>query len=304
MINVLVGTAVGDAVGMPFESMLCNNKQLVEWDGNSYGNSEYHELQAGQFTDDTQMSIMVAESLIANGFSPEDLSARYLEWIETGVARGYGRTTFMAVTNIKNGVHWSETGVPGSYGNGTAMRAAPFGVFFRNDLKALIESVKIDSAITHRSDEAEAGALAIALATYFIVNDDEEDLVAKIDEYLPDSDVKKKLIWVDSMVGSSATPQEILKKTGSRADVRMTVPAVMYCYLKFNNYQEAMETAIRAGGDTDTTAAIVGALFGAKLGLKGIPSHYLDCLEDKDKLIVLDSKLYTRNNVSYLNVAG
>ncbi len=305
MINVLIGTAVGDSLGMPFETMESNNPSLRIWDGKSYGASKHHGLTAGQFTDDTQMTVMVAESLIVNGFSPEDLSARYLEWIDTGAARGYGRTTLMAIANIRNGIHWSETGVPGSYGNGTAMRAAPFGVFFRNDLKALIENVKIDSAITHRSDEAEAGALAIALATYFIVNDDEDNLLIKINEHLPKSMVKEKLINLNKVFSNdylldAATPLEFLRLVGTRADVRQTVPAVLYCYLKFNNCQDAIETAIRAGGDTDTTAAIVGALFGAKLGLKGIPTHYLDSLEDKDKLIVLDSKLYTRDNLVYL----
>ncbi len=113
-----------------------------------------------------------------------------------------------------------------------------------------------------------------------------------------------KKVFSNEKLLKAATPLEFLRLVGTRADVRQTTPAVLYCYLNFNNYQDAIETAIRAGGDTDTTAAIVGALFGAKLGLKGIPSHYLDSLEDKDKLIVLDSKLYTRNNVSYLNVAG
>lgn len=301
MSNVLVGTAVGDALGVPFESMQPNNKAILAWDGSSFGASEYHQLQAGQYSDDTQMTMMVAESLIENsGFVPEDLAARYVDWIDSGRARGYGRTTLIAINNLKSGKLWSESGVPNSYGNGTAMRAAPFGVFFRNDLYSLTNVVKLDSAITHQSNEAEAGALAIALATYYIVNEDTEDLLAKIMPALPDSDVKTKVGKVMAMVESQAAPLDVLKIIGSRADVRQTVPAVFYLYFKFPNYQDAIEHAIRAGGDTDTTAAIVGALIGARDGIKGIPEAYVNAVEDREKLILLDSQLQTRNNKNYL----
>lgn len=297
MSNTLVGQAVGDALGVPFESMMSNNKSLVEWDGKAYGASEHHQLKAGQYSDDTQMAMMVAESLIdRSGFDPEDLAARYVEWIESGVARGYGRTTLLAINNLKAGKPWSESGVPGSYGNGTAMRAAPFGVYFRNDIYSLTNIVKMDSAITHKSDEAEAGALAIALAAYYISNEDTEDLATKICNALPASTVKAKLSQVPKLVKSSAQPLEALKSIGTRADVRQTVPAVFYCYLKFEKYSEAIEHAIRAGGDTDTTAAIVGALIGTRDGVRGIPQDWVNGVEDKEKLIILDSKLISRNS--------
>src|SRR5512147_555851 len=64
MSNVLLGTAVGDALGVPFEKKLCNFEGLVDWDGKTYLGSEHHKLQPGQYSDDTQMSLMVAESLI------------------------------------------------------------------------------------------------------------------------------------------------------------------------------------------------------------------------------------------------
>lgn len=303
MVNVILGGAIGDALGMPFETRPATDEKLLEWDGKSYGSSPHHKLGPGQWTDDTQMSCLVAESLVEKKcFDPDDLSQRYVNWIDSGEARGYGRTTLIALNNIKKGIHWSESGVLDSYGNGTAMRAAPFGVFFRNDKYSLINVVKIDSAITHRSNEAEAGALAIALATYYIVNGDESNLLDKITSQLPKSQVKDKLASLDAMVRSQAKPADILKILGSKADVRQTVPAVLYCYLKFNNYQDAVEAAIRCGSDTDTTAAIVGALYGAKLGLNGIPANYVSQIEDKKKLMLLDAQLFSRNSSSYLKI--
>jgi len=300
MCNTLLGTAVGDALGVPFETKLVNYQPLLDWDGKTYLGSVHHKLLPGQFSDDTQMSLEVAESLINNkGFNPDDLAARYVEWIMSGRARGWGKTTMAAVQNLLAGKHWSESGIANSYGNGTAMRAAPFGVWFRNDIKSLVEIVKIDSAITHVSEEAEAGALVIALAAAMASNHDTEKVNERIWEYLPDSKVKSSIYSLTSLVEAEhISPLTALSVLGTKADVRQTVPSAMYCFLRFDNYHEAVETAIRAGGDTDTTAAIVGALFGAQLGMKAIDPQFYS-VEQFDRLIELDSQLYNRSGDSF-----
>ena len=301
MSNVLLGTAIGDALGVPFETMLLNNKDLLDWDGVTYCGSKHHKLEPGQYSDDTQMSIIVAESLISNsGFNPDDLAQRYLAWIKSGLARGFGKTTLLAMQNLESGKHWTSSGVIGSYGNGTAMRAAPFGVYFRNDLRALVSIVKTDSSITHVSEDAEAGAIAIALAAAYAVNQDTDDLLEKICEQLPNSKVKNTIYSLGSLISSDCiTAEQSLRVLGTRANVRETVPAALYCFLKFDNYIDAVRAAIRAGGDTDTTAAIVGALFGAKNGIKGIDKQFYSSIEDFDKLVELDSQLYNRTSYSF-----
>lgn len=303
MCNVLLGTAIGDALGVPFETKLANYEPLLAWDGKSFLGSEHHKLTPGQYSDDTQFSLAIAESLIENrGFDPDDLAARYVELFASKSIRGYGKTTLMAIQNLQSGKHWSESGIAGSYGNGTAMRSAPFGVYFRNDLQSLINICKIDSAITHASEEAEAGSIAIALTAAYALNDDLDGLLEKLWEVLPDSKVKSSVYSLDSLVDSKyITPFEALRVLGTKADVRQTVPAVLYCFLKFNSYQEAVVAAIRAGGDTDTTAAIVGALFGAKLGIKSMDPLLTAAVEESDKLIRLDSQLYNRSNTNFLN---
>ncbi len=301
MSNVLLGTAVADALGVPFEKKLCNFEGLVEWDGKTYLGSEHHRLEPGQYSDDTQMSLMVAESLITkHGFDPDDLAARYMDWLVSGRARGYGKTTLMAVQNLQSGKHWSQSGIAGSMGNGTAMRAAPFGVYFRNDLYSLVNICKIDSAITHASEEAEAGSIAIAYTAACAVNNDLDRLLERLWQVLPPSKVRTTLFSLDSLINSEhITPQQALRVLGTKADVRETVPSAMYCFLKFNNYHDAVVAAIKAGGDTDTTAAIVGGLFGAKLGIKAIDGKIAKGVEDYDKLIELDSQLYNRSSSSF-----
>jgi ADP-ribosylglycohydrolase len=208
-------------------------------------------------------------------------------------------TTLLAIQNLQSGKHWSESGVAGSEGNGTAMRSAPFGVYFRNDLKSLVHICKIDSAITHASPEAEAGSIAIAVAAYYAVNNDTDDLLNKICEHLPNSKVKNTIYSLDNLVTiKHITPVIALKILGTKANVRETVPSALYCFLKFDNYYDAVLAAIRAGGDTDTTAAIVGALFGARDCVKVIDKSFYK-IEDFDKLVALDSKLYNRSTESF-----
>ncbi len=302
MSNVLLGTAVGDALGVPFETKLANYEPLVKWDGKSYLGSEHHGLQPGQYSDDTQMSLMVAESLIDNhGFNPDDLAARYVDWIVSGAARGYSKTTMLAITNLVNGKHWSESGIAGSYGNGTAMRAAPFGVYFRNDLSALVSICKMDSSITHASEEAEGGSIAIGLAAAYAVNGDTSGLLEDLWQILPASKIRSIIYSLDSLIESPyITPEQALRVIGTKADVRQTVPAALYCHLKVDNYHDAVLAAIKAGGDTDTTAAIVGALFGAKYGMKVIDKDLVKNVEESDRLIELDSQLYNRSKDSFL----
>lgn len=302
MSSVLLGTAIGDALGVPFETKLANYEELVAWDGETFLGSEHHGLKPGQYSDDTQMSLMVAESLIeSHGFNPDDLAERYVDWIMSGRARGYGKTTLLAIQNLVNGKHWSESGIAGSYGNGTAMRAAPFGVYFRNDISSLISICKMDSAITHASDEAEAGSIAIGIAAAYAVNRESEGLLDELWKILPDSKVKSIVYSLDSLIDSPhITPEQALRVIGTKADVRQSVPAALYCFLKFDNYGDAIKAAIRAGGDTDTTAAIVGALFAARDGTVNMLPSWIEGVEDSAQLIKLDSQLYNRSNDSYL----
>jgi ADP-ribosylglycohydrolase len=302
MSNVLLGTAIGDALGVFAESKLSNYQPLLDWDGKSFLGSEHHGLKPGQYSDDTMMSLCVAQSLIDNhGFNPDDLSKRYVELFTSKTIRGYGRTTELAINNLLAGKHWSQSGVPGSYGNGTAMRAAPFGVWYRNDLRSLIEIVKIDSAITHVSEEAEAGAIAIALAAAYATNHDTDNLLERIHEKLPDSKVKSCIYSLNALVDAQNIPvMKALSIIGTKANVIQTVPSVLYTYLRYDNYQQGCETIIRAGGDCDTNSAILAAIYGAQYGMSHFDEYHIKNIEDSSKLIILDSQLYNRSNSSFL----
>lgn len=304
MSNALLGCAIGDALGVFAESKLVNYPPLLEWDGKTFLGSEYHKLPPTFYSDDTQLSIEIAESLIQNnGFNPDDLAQRYVNWIVSGRARGYGRTTLAAVQNLQAGKHWSQSGIVDSYGNGTAMRVSPLAIWFRNDRVALIEAATIDAQITHASNEAIAGSIAIALAAFYAVNNDTDNLLEKIVPHLPDSKVKNSVFSLSALIeASNISPAAALSVLGTRADVRMTIPSVLYCYIKFNNYQQGCETIIRGGGDTDTNSAILAALYGAKYGRQHFSEYHAKNVEDSGRLITLDSQLYNKSGCPYFTV--
>lgn len=288
----LVGQAIGDSLGMPFETQPANSPELLAWDG-SYLPSEYHNLRPGQWTDDTMMARMIAESLISrNGYYPPDVSKRYVEWFCSGDHRGMGKTTRTALDKLNQGASWAESGIQGAEGNGTAMRAAPIGFFYKEDLPTVREFARLDAKVTHRSHEAEMGSVAVAIGVALLARGkaDKTNLVSQVIPWLEGSRIKTCFSYMFSFF-EGLFVKDALRRTGTKAHVVETVPAAFAAFTLTSSYVEAVEAAIRAGGDTDTTAAITGALAGTYYGLEGIPERYTHDLEIFDTLRDIDLQL-------------
>jgi len=300
--STLIGQGVADALGMPFETRKPDDPFLVNWDG-TYQASEYHQLRPGQWTDDTMMAKIVMESLyICGGFYPRDIAQRYQHWYLAGPLRGMGTTTKKAMQNLRAGMSWSESGIVGAEGNGTAMRAAPFGAFYQEDPFTAAQFARMEANITHKSLEAEEGSAAVAVAVSLLWTGAEpKEVVAKTMEYLRESKVKlalNRLVFYQKSNDVSAS--EALKLFGTKAHVVQTVPSAFAAFVLTASYEEAVLTSIRSGGDTDTTAAIAGALAGTYYGFKAIPKKYREGLEDWEHLRKIESKINVGPNTSVL----
>lgn len=293
----LVGCAVADALGMPFETEPSTSEHLLAWDG-TYQASEYHKLKPGQWTDDTMMSRILAESLVScNGFYPKDVADRYRFWFAQGPEsfRGMGKATKEALGRLNSNWPWWQSGSP-SEGNGTAMRAAPLGYFYREDLATIVEFARLDSRITHRSIETEMGSVAVAIGAALLGTPGAElgqEFVEKVASWV-DNDCKLKLglLQVARYIAEKKPVAEALQEIGTKAHVVQTVPAAFAALcLSTGGYEGAVRAAIFAGGDTDTTAAITGALAGIFYGYNEIPKKFTKDLEDHEKLHSLEVKL-------------
>jgi len=298
-IATLVGCAVGDALGNPFEMWSVHEPKLKAWDGQFKAGGTFWKGEAGQYTDDTLMSIALATSLIdKRGFDKENVGSQYLAWMVSGNTRGIGGTTHQALTRIKSGASVEESGVthndgkPAS-GNGTAMRASPIGLWYRGDPGKLIEVAMSDASITHNSFEPKMGSVAVALGTALIANGatDMVEVLEEVAEVISDSIVKEKLVLALEHLKMGTNRFDALAQIGVNGYVPETVGAAFYCLGAYDNYRDTVVLAVKAGGDTDTTAAIAGAMAGTLYGLDGIPSEYKDKVENFELLQSLTDEL-------------
>jgi ADP-ribosyl-[dinitrogen reductase] hydrolase len=286
-IATLVGCAIGDALGNPFEMHPATDPVLIAWDGEFKEGGTFWWGQPGQYTDDTLMSLALSASLLEHtGFNPVDVGRKYLAWMESGNTRGIGGTTATALTRLKFGSSVKESGLTHTpdglpaAGNGTAMRASPIGLVYRNDLIKLVEVATMDAMITHNSIEPKMGSIAVSLGVALLANriSSPQSVLWDITDVLEDSIVKGKLQmaqhWLEQGSDMASIAAEALENIGTKGYVPETVGAAFFCLGATDNFRDAVVMAVKGGGDTDTTAAIVGALAGTYYGMDGIPEEY------------------------------
>lgn len=300
----LTGLAIGDALGMPFETAPPDRPDLVAWDGRWFAGdtpgNEYHNLKPGQWTDDTQMSLALTETILERGrYEPEAVARSYLRWFESEDCRGIGGATKAALGRLKDGFPWYQCGTLGALGNGPAMRAAPLGLTSRITDKVLANA-RTDAMITHRCVDAEEGAVAIAFAVHHLIDQGttaKKELLPRILELMRPCKLHEHLRYLDNTCPLNQGSLPEISKTfewstrGAVGNTLVTVPAALACFLTTSSFEEAVIAAIKLGGDTDTTAAITGALAGTFYGYKGIPMGWRDGIEDAARIRTLELAL-------------
>ncbi len=300
----LVGAAVGDALGMPTEYISDN-----ELESNFGGRvasfqkaSDYHpcsHLDAGQYTDDTQQVILLAESLRdKSGFDIHDFGKRMGEWAhkcrtEPGFNRYAGGTSISASMKLYEGVSPFETGVRRPT-CGSAMRIAPIGLFYHKDMVALEQYAKDASAITHTHPAAIDSAVLISYMIASGINGVPVDEAVFEASSLLRSDLLKNVNFV--IAGRDRNPKDVAAVIGSSESSYETVPMALHCFLHSPDDFEktVIEAANLTPGDTDSIACIAGAISGAYNGLNNIPKRF-KTVEDYDDILKLADALLERS---------
>ncbi len=287
MTHALLGTALGDCLGMPYETSSWFSTKLLDWDGDSFHGSSYLGLMPGQFTDDTQMSICLARSLIqAKGYNPAGTAKEYLAWFQSGKARGMGGSVMTAMESLLAGISPLDSGVKGSLGSGTAMRAVPLGVAYRGmSWQDLRDMSYLDARITHNSKEAEDASFFTAYIAWKLARGfPPQHNVEILPDFIRAPDFKKLI--KRALTAATFEQQLELGSGGSCMEVVATGLAVL---LHTKTFKEAIVSAIKLGGDTDTRAAIVGGWAGLS---RPIPEEWACEVEDAAKLNKLDEQLW------------
>jgi len=258
IVGCIIGGAIGDYIGSPLEGRIGPLNVIIP--------------ASSEITDDTQLTLATCEAIMRDGRpNPEAIAHAFGEWFSQRRISGMGSSTLKALRDITFGAHWALAGASGemSAGNGAAMRIAPLA--FCVDARSLEgrRAIKDASWVTHRNDEAFAGALAIALA----IATPDFDFISTVLAELPDSNTADRLQLLASEHDVSIADFGI--RYGASGYVADSVPLALIAASRagVSGFQDAVVGVIACGGDTDTTGSMVGQIVGSKVGLSGIPDE-------------------------------
>ena len=289
----ILGTAIGDALGLPYEGISPQRQKRLVRELNGY----HFLFGRGMVSDDTEHTCMTVQALIVSGGDPElfvKSLARQMRYWLLGVPAGIGLATLRATIRLWCGVSPCKSGVF-SAGNGAAMRSAIIGGYYGNDLPRLKELVRASTRLTHTDPKAEYGALAIAIAAHHASTLIEIDVAGYIEQVKTVcGSGAEEFVALIERAAESATAEETTESFavslgllhGVSGYIYHTVPVVLHTWFRYpRDFMDAMRAVISAGGDTDTTAAILGGIVGAGVGVKGLPQPLIEGLSEFPKSV-------------------
>ena len=265
--RALDGIALGDCFGQSFFMPDETARQRIK-------NREILN-EPWYFTDDTVMAIGIFQILEKYGEINQGALARvFAENYALDWHRGYGGTAHSILRSIGEGQNWREAASGafdgmGSMGNGGAMRVAPVGAYFADDMDKVLYHARASAEITHAHIEGIAGAMAVAAASALLLNKklgryggEGEDFLRDVADKLPESDTRYKILSAVSVKKESSIDFEVsMLGNGIRLTAQDTVPFCLWCAAYFyTSVEEALWTAVSALGDRDTICAIVGGM--------------------------------------------
>ena len=294
----MVGSALGDAIGelafmVPQRERLASNLDRV---------SEF------RYTDDTAMSIGLAESIIkAKGIDQQNLGDTFSVNFQREPWRGYasGPPTIFSLVG-KRAISYTEAarmmfGGSGSLGNGAAMRIVPLGLFFHR-AQDLFEVAALSAEVTHAHPVGMDGAAVQAWAVASAVKLDPqqefplENFVQGLIDFARTPEIQTKMKLIQGLITEEVSPNAAADELGRSVAVHESMPFAIYSFLKYpKSFEECLFCAILHGGDRDTLGAMACAISGAYLAIEAIPHVWREKLENRTYIEDLASELFRMN---------
>ncbi|WP_291177108.1 ADP-ribosylglycohydrolase family protein [Gimesia sp.] len=306
VLGTLLGGAVGDAMGAPFEGLWADS--IPSADSLAAAFHEYHGYPNGQYTDDTQLTLATIKSIVEqDDIIVADIARQIAElWRHHSVIGPGGACTQAAERYLTTDDHRNMGAPVGQAGNGTAMRTAALGLWFKNK-ESLIPLVADISRITHQDSRSVAGGVAIAMAANQMssasdinphsfcrvladacrdINSEMAELLQQLPDYLNDASV------LDFIAHAGQRIPEFDKPIITPFVIPTVLASIYSILICPDSWIGAVTLAVRLGGDVDTLGAIVGALAGARHGIDAIPKNLLNCLQDSSNIEVLATRYH------------
>ncbi|WP_128224028.1 ADP-ribosylglycohydrolase family protein [Halobacteriaceae archaeon SHR40] len=291
----LLGLACGDALGRPVEfksaaQIKSQHGTVTEMLGHGT-----HGQPAGTVTDDTDLALCIARSLVEQGtFDGQDIADRFYEWYDSDPF-DIGLMTADAIREYGDGTAWRDAGREvwhrrsegSNAGNGSLMRCAPHAIAFADDFDTLTQVSRQSSKITHYDPRCAYGCAVLnyTIAGYLQGEDSPfENALAHVEPDAP-TELVETLRLVPDQIDDSQ-----LQTSGY---VIHTLQTALYDALTADSAEEAIVSAVNRGGDTDTIGAVTGALAGARFGSKSLPDRWLSTIEYQEDIDLLAQALAT-----------
>jgi ADP-ribosylglycohydrolase len=282
-VGALLGLAVGDALGAQVEFADPHVVRAVVARGLEMADSAF--WAAGQWTDDTALALELADSITDRGLlDVDDLALRYIHWA-TNDGRGIGRATRAALIGASDAADarrsasdfHASTGM--GAGNGTVMRCTPIGLV-AHDIGEARAAAFEDARLTH-GHPAAAPASAALCAALLALRSGDDPLTAAVAETSAEPELGRAL----ELAADDQRDALGVLATGPAAGACWTTLAIALCALThISDYESGVAWAISLGGDTDTNAAVAGALLGFRHGADAIPRRWLEPLAQRERI--------------------
>jgi len=274
-VGALIGMVVGDALGAPYEFQDAglyresNPEPRLGGRGEMRGGGTF-AWRPGEFTDDSQMALALAESLLArDGFDPADLWARWRHWASG--ARDVGVQTGSVLRSADHegaakALHDANGGR--TAGNGSVMRNTPVGLWAAGgSLERAIELATAQATLTHH--DRHNGYAASIHAAMIRAGIRGGDVFEAIDEVLALLPEEARVVW-----GPLLAPDHVAEAGASNGDVFTCLAQAVWAVRGATSFEDAVVRAVELGRDTDTVAAVAGSIAGARWGIQAIPSRW------------------------------
>ncbi len=287
----LLGAAIGDALGMPNESTSPNLKKMKYGYRRPYKNHPNEGLNPGQYTDDTQVMILVA-TLIADGkYNDERYSVALRELDAQGSFR-FPDGSVSAVCEHSTSKNTPHKGVK-STTSGCIPIAIPFGLVYPDMNEACERAVRACN-VTHTHPAVHAAVSTFVTLLYHTIHDSPDPVEkalekAQFEDEVLGGKIKKAL----AMEKEGMDTETAVLKIGNDVSVFQTLPIAIFLIKRYSHPSDLFTVAANVGGNTDTIGLICGAYFGAAKGIDSLPEDLLDGLEDKQRIELLGQRLHT-----------
>jgi len=306
----LMGVACGDAMGMPTSLMSPETireifpEYITEFQPAPPGHPIHNNMVAGQITDDTQQSLLLADTIIATGrIDSQDFAQRLIGWAESNGAFNsllVGPSSLRALHALRSGASIEESGTTGDT-NGATMRVSAAGIFGKGDLERTVDAVANACKPTHNTNIAIAGASAVAIVIGAGIRGetDIDRLMALARQAISlgmeqgnrwyGASLTKRMDLALNLVQDHRPKAEAMHDlydtVGAGVATTETVPLCLSLVkMADGDPVEAIRLATNLGGDCDTTAAIAGGMCGAISGIQAFPEHWISTIESVNNL--------------------